>query len=107
MTAQLVQELPVILANALDTSADNVIVVSITHSTVTSTKKRSDTSSNSGIMVSIAIPKTDVTELQTLVTNTSSALYDSNNGQLPTFIDRSFPVTGKAGMFIYSICQRK
>lgn len=103
MTAQLVQELPVMLANALDTSADNVIVVSITHSTVASTKKRSDTSSNSGIMVSIAIPKTDVTELQTLVTNTSSALYDSNNGQLPTFIDRSFPVTGKAGMFIYSI----
>lgn len=104
MTAQLVQELPVMLANALDTSADNVIVVSITHSTVANTKKRSDTSSNSGIMVSIAIPKTDVTELQTLVTNTSSALYDSNNGQLPTFIDRNFPVTGKAGMFIYSIC---
>jgi hypothetical protein len=104
MTAQLVQELPVMLSNALDTSADNVIVVSITHSTVSSTKKRSDTSSSSGIMVSIAIPKTEVTELQTLVTNTSSALYSSDNGQLPTFIDSSFPITGTAGMFIYSIC---
>lgn len=97
MTAQLVQELPLLLGNALDTSADNVIVVSIAQSATANPRKRSDTSNNSGIMVSIAIPKTEVIELQTLVTNTSSPLYDSNNGQLPTFIDYSYPITGKAG----------
>lgn len=97
MTAQLVQELPVLLGNALDTSADNVIVVSIAQSTTVNSKKRSDISSNSGIIISIAIPKTEVAELQSVVTNTSSPLYDSSNGQLPTFIDRSYPIAGKAG----------
>lgn len=99
MTAQLVQELPIMLSNALDTNADNVIIVSITKTTIPSIKKRLDSASinNNGIIVSFAIPKTDVNELQMLVTNTSSPLYSTKYGQLPTFIDQNYPVTGNSG----------
>ncbi|KAI8645349.1 hypothetical protein BD408DRAFT_480621 [Parasitella parasitica] len=103
LTAQMVQEIPLMLGDALDTSADNVIVVSIQKSAATVNKKRSDASNNdnnnndnNGVMVSVAIPKTEVNELQALITNSSSPLYDSKNGQLPTYIDRSYPITAKA-----------
>ncbi|CEP16213.1 hypothetical protein [Parasitella parasitica] len=100
LTAQMVQEIPVMLGDALETSADNVIVVSIQKAAASVSRKRSDasssSSSNGGVMVSVAIPKNEVNELQALITNSSSPLYDSKNGQLPTYIDRSYPITAKA-----------
>ncbi|KAG0165083.1 hypothetical protein DFQ30_009000 [Apophysomyces sp. BC1015] len=94
LTAEFVQSLPVWIGRALGTSADDVIVVTITSAeSHAKMRKRDETS---GVIVSMAIPKASVSNLQQMIANPSSELYSPTNGQLPTLVDRSFPVTGQA-----------
>lgn len=97
MTASLVQELPVLISKALDISIDSVIVVSITGASNVNARKRSDSGAN-GVVVAVAIPDENVDELKIIIKSPNSTLYSPSNGQLPTFIDRNYPVTnGKSG----------
>ncbi|KAI9492799.1 hypothetical protein BDB00DRAFT_417663 [Zychaea mexicana] len=102
LTAEFVQSLPVFISKSLGVSADDVIVVSITTAgsnssdQKSSSKKKRDeeqldeSSSNSGILVSMAIPSGSVETLQNLVATPSSDLYDASNGQLATLIDTNY-----------------
>lgn len=103
MTASLVQELPVLISKSLNISVDDVVVLTITQGnnnlTETNMRKRSDSDSQSGIIVSMTVPASSVENLKQLVQTPDSTLYSPSNGQLPTFIDRSYPVT-KASKFI-------
>lgn len=95
MTAQFVQELPVLLSDALDVNTNDVIILSITHGDESPTKKRS--TAEQGVLVSLAVPETEIEQLGTIISNKSSSLYSSSNGQLPSFIDSSYPITGTTG----------
>lgn len=98
MTASLVQELPVLISKSLDINIDSVIVVSITGASNANLRKRAASDSN-GVVVAVAIPHENVSELETVIKTPDSALYSPSNGQLPTFIDRNYPITnGKSGM---------
>ncbi|KAI9245116.1 hypothetical protein BDA99DRAFT_291385 [Phascolomyces articulosus] len=102
LTAQFVQTLPMLISKSLGVTADDVIVVSIT--TAGNDEKQSkqqrrrrrkretldQDKENSGVLVSMAIPKDNVEELQTLVETPSSALYDASNGQLAMLIDTNY-----------------
>lgn len=97
LTAEFVQSLPVMISGSLNVSADDVIVVSITSAEGKgdSNKRRrdlesSESKSNSGVLVSMAIPSTHVPQLQQMVSSTDSSLYDSSNGQLASLIDSSY-----------------
>jgi hypothetical protein len=102
LTAQFVQTLPVLLSKSLGITADDVIVVTITSASAGANAssrlarrrafaKRDD---NTGLVVSIAIPTTEVDDLQNLISQRNSALYSSDNGQLATLIDSNFPIRG-------------
>lgn len=98
MTASLVQELPVLISKSLNIDIDSVIVVSITGATNTNLKKRAASGSN-GVVVAVAIPDENVSELENIIKSPNSTLYSPSNGQLPTFIDRNYPVTnGKSAV---------
>lgn len=99
LTAEFVQSLPVMISGSLNVSADDVIVVSITSAEgkgdSNNNKRRrdlesSESKSNSGVLVSMAIPSTHVPQLQQMVSTTDSSLYDSSNGQLASLIDSSY-----------------
>lgn len=98
LTAEFVQSLPVMISGSLNVSADDVIVVSITSAEGkgdSNNKRRrdlesSESKSNSGVLVSMAIPSTHVPQLQQMVSSTDSSLYDSSNGQLASLIDSSY-----------------
>lgn len=96
LTAEFVQSLPVMISGSLNVSADDVIVVSITSAEGKGSNKRrrdlesSESKSNSGVLVSMAIPSTHVSQLQQMVSTTDSNLYDSSNGQLASLIDNSY-----------------
>lgn len=106
LTAQFVQTLPAFLSKNLDVTADDVIVVTITGADGSSTSSSGSSSSNkkrallrkrdsaSGVVVSIAIPADQVSELQSLISQSSSSLYSDSNGQLASLIDASYPITG-------------
>jgi hypothetical protein len=96
LTAQFVQNVPVLLSNSLNVTADDVIVVTITTASSSSSlsKRRFIRRDTSGILVSIAIPSGDVNTLQSLVSQTNSSLYSTSNGQLALLIDSSYPVIG-------------
>ncbi|KAI8094858.1 uncharacterized protein B0P05DRAFT_523711 [Gilbertella persicaria] len=101
MAAQLVQELPTLFSNALSITPDDVIVLSITQSIENAQdddakrRKRAE-SDNSGIVVAVAVPQTEISELQSVISNSSSELYSEKNGQLPAFIDRGYNITNLA-----------
>lgn len=103
LTAEFVQSLPVMISGSLNVSADDVIVVSITSAEGKgdSNKRRrdlesSESKSNSGVLVSMAIPSTHVPQLQQMVSSTDSSLYDSSNGQLASLIDSSYFVASSS-----------
>lgn len=104
LTAEFVQSLPVMISGSLNVSADDVIVVSITSAEGkgdSNNKRRrdlesSESKSNSGVLVSMAIPSTHVPQLQQMVSSTDSSLYDSSNGQLASLIDSSYFVTSSS-----------
>ena len=106
LTAQFVQTLPAFLSKNLDVTADDIIVVTITSASGSTSSSSGSSSSNkkrallrkredgSGVVVSIAIPGDQVSELQTLISQSNSSLYSNSNGQLATLIDSSYPITG-------------
>jgi hypothetical protein len=107
LTATLVQDLPVIFGQALNISVDDVMIMSITSSSNADTsdatdnsslsKRTSASSSDTGVIVSMAVPQTYVSKLQTLIDTPNSPLYTSSDSQLPDMIDQSYPITSKAG----------
>jgi hypothetical protein len=104
MTAQLVQELPALFSKSLNISADDVIVVSITRSNQNISKRKKRDVGGTGIVVTMAIPETQVAPLKSLIADTKSSLYSPDNGQLPKFIDSSYPVQSQLGnIYIYRI----
>lgn len=98
LTAEFVQALPVYISKALNVSADDVIVVTITSASGkgSSSKRRRDlvasneSASNSGVIVSMAVPCQSVSELRQLVEDPNSQLYDPSNGQLAELVDGSY-----------------
>ena len=76
-------------------SADDVIVVTITSGTPVSRRRRKRDNA-SGVVVSVAIPSTNVDQLSQLISETNSSLYSPQNGQLATLIDKSYPIRGNA-----------
>jgi hypothetical protein len=89
LTAEFVQALPLFVVSAINCSVDDIIVVSIT-STGTSLTKRDD--SNSGVIVTLSIPTTQIQDLQTQIRSPDSPLFSPSNGQLATLIDTTYPV---------------
>lgn len=91
LTAQFVQDLPIILCNSLNINVNSIIILSIADSSsVLLFQKRSD---QVGILVSMAVPMSEFNDLQALISNQSSPLYDPKNGQLPKFIDYTYPIS--------------
>jgi hypothetical protein len=110
MTAQLVQDLPVLFSKSLNISADDVIIVSITRSNNNNSKqqKRAVSENDSaGIIITMAIPETQVHPFENLIADTKSPLYSADNGQLPKFIDPSYPVQNKAGKVAITLMRKK
>jgi hypothetical protein len=103
LTAQFVQSVPVLFSKVLNCSLDDIIVQSIVASQPTSRKR--DTGS-SGVILAMALPNTQVTPLQNLVSNTNSALYASDNGQLPSLIDKSYAISsqGRSKRMLGTFC---
>lgn len=104
MTAQFVQELPVLFSKSLNISPDDVIVMSITKSDTISSKGKkrglSEDAGNNGIVVTMAVPETQVRPLQNLITDNKSSLYSTDNGDLPSYIDSSYPIKSQAGSVV-------
>ncbi|KAI8375422.1 hypothetical protein EDC96DRAFT_497245 [Choanephora cucurbitarum] len=101
LTAQLVQEIPSILSNTLEITPDDIIVLTITQSLASSVnvnQKKRSVGASDGVLVTMALPKDQVQELQSDIYNASSALYQTSNGQLPTFIDRTYNITSLAAV---------
>ncbi|KAL0074422.1 hypothetical protein J3Q64DRAFT_1420479 [Phycomyces blakesleeanus] len=96
LTAEFVQALPVLISKVLDISEDDVIIVTITSGSQQSGKKKRQTTDSTGVIVSMAIPSTEVTELQTLVASSDSSLYAASNGQLASLIDSSYKITSSS-----------
>ncbi|KAI8098781.1 uncharacterized protein BX664DRAFT_319585 [Halteromyces radiatus] len=97
LTAQFVQSVPVLFSKVLGCGLDDIIVQSIVPSNNNNNKKKRDTSTSSGVIVTMALPSNQVSNLQQLISNPTSSLYASDNGQLPTLIDKSYAVNGGAG----------
>ncbi|KAI8332297.1 hypothetical protein BC941DRAFT_437168 [Chlamydoabsidia padenii] len=96
LTAQFVQSVPVLFGKVLSISLDDIIVQSIvTDTTSGGDKKKRDTGSTNGIILAMALPSDQVSTLQNLVADTTSPLYATDNGQLPTLIDNSYPIVSK------------
>lgn len=88
LTAEFVQALPLFVNSAINVSVDDVIVVSITSSSTTLTKR----DGTSGVVVTLSIPGSKVDVLQQQLRSPDSPLFASSNGQLATLIDTTFPV---------------
>lgn len=106
LTAEFVQSLPLLISKVLNITADDVIVVTITSATSQSKSSSSpqkrdlsdnESASNSGVIVSMAIPGNSVPTLKQLVATPNSQLYDSSNGQLATLIDSSYFQSSNSG----------
>jgi hypothetical protein len=92
LTAEFVQALPLFVNTAINVSVDDVIVVSITSSSTTLTKR----DSNSGVIVTLSIPSNTLDVLQQQLRSPDSPLFAPSNGQLATLIDTTFPVQQNA-----------
>ncbi|KAG1406347.1 hypothetical protein G6F58_009849 [Rhizopus delemar] len=80
LTARFVQSLPLLISHSLNISPDNVIITTISYLL----------DQDSGLVVSLAIPNDQVTNLQNLISNHTSILYSGNNSQLASLIDPSY-----------------
>jgi hypothetical protein len=92
LTAEFVQALPLFVNSAINVSVDDVIVVSITSSSTTLTKR----DGTSGVVVTLSIPGSKVDVLQQQLRSPDSPLFAPSNGQLATLIDTTFPVQQNA-----------
>lgn len=92
LTAEFVQALPLFVNSAINVSVDDVIVVSITSSSTTLTKR----DGTSGVVVTLSIPGSKVDVLQEQLRSPDSPLFAPSNGQLATLIDTTFPVQQNA-----------
>ncbi|EIE88614.1 hypothetical protein RO3G_13325 [Rhizopus delemar RA 99-880] len=80
LTARFVQSLPLLVSHSLNISPDNVIITTISYLL----------DQDSGLVVSLAIPNDQVSNLQNLISNQTSILYSGNNSQLANLIDPSY-----------------
>lgn len=99
LTAEFVQALPLFVNSAINVSVDDVIVVSITSSSTTLTKR----DGTSGVVVTLSIPGSKVDVLQQQLRSPDSPLFAPSNGQLATLIDTTFPVQQNAASSSSSI----
>jgi hypothetical protein len=89
LTAEFVQALPLFVVSAINCSVDDIIVVSITSSETSLTKRDSSTG---GVIVALSIPSESVSNLQDQIRSPNSALFSPSNGQLAKLIDTTYPV---------------
>ncbi|OAD79818.1 hypothetical protein PHYBLDRAFT_157346 [Phycomyces blakesleeanus NRRL 1555(-)] len=92
--------MPLFVGNALNITADDVIVITLTSAAKKTTNKKRDneeynTNSN-GVVVTLSVPKDSVIPLQNLVSDPTSVLYSTSNGQLASLVDNSYPVSGSS-----------
>ncbi|KAG2213076.1 hypothetical protein INT47_011225 [Mucor saturninus] len=93
MSTALAQDIPIVFSHALAMSANNFIVISIakSNSSINNNQAR-NRSDDPAVIVTMAVPPEVVEPLQTLVSTPDSKLYTLSLGQLPTMIDRTYPV---------------
>lgn len=97
-TATLVQEIPVLIGNSIGVPPNDIFVASITRSALNETLYDDDGEPIKSIIVSIAIPIGLTDELQLAIDSSNSSLYSAPS-QIPSFIDRMYPVNSRLGNY--------
>ena len=99
-TAALVQELPVLISYSLGVRPSDVMVVSLTRSTLNETRADAAGTPMECVIASIGIPKGMIDQLQAVIDTHNSSLY-STRSNIPSFIDKAYPITSKLGKLLF------